>query len=53
LLQTLPETQERTQREVDMHIALGGSLIRACRVTTLGGLGQRFQPKEHSVLVLG
>jgi predicted ATPase len=27
LLQTLPETQERTQREVDMHIALGASLI--------------------------
>jgi predicted ATPase len=27
LLQTLPETSERTQREVDMHIALGASLI--------------------------
>jgi class 3 adenylate cyclase/predicted ATPase len=27
LLQTLPETQERTQREVDMHITLGASLI--------------------------
>jgi predicted ATPase len=27
LLQTLPETQERTQREVDMLIALGASLI--------------------------
>ena len=27
LLQTLPETPERTQREVDMHIALGASLI--------------------------
>ena len=26
LLQTLPETPERTQREVDMHIALGASL---------------------------
>jgi class 3 adenylate cyclase/predicted ATPase len=27
LLQTLPETQERTQREVDMLIALGASLL--------------------------
>src|SRR5262249_4686289 len=27
LLQTLPETPERTQREVDMYIALGASLI--------------------------
>jgi predicted ATPase len=27
LLQTLPETLERTQREVDMHIALGASLL--------------------------
>jgi predicted ATPase len=27
LLQTLPETRERLQREVDMHIALGASLI--------------------------
>jgi predicted ATPase len=27
LLQTLPETPERTQREVDMHITLGASLI--------------------------
>jgi predicted ATPase len=29
LLQTLPETPERTQGEVDMHIALGASLIAA------------------------
>src|SRR5215471_2521215 len=27
LLQTLPETPERTQRELDMHIALGASLL--------------------------
>jgi class 3 adenylate cyclase/predicted ATPase len=27
LLQTLPETSERAQRDVDMHIALGASLI--------------------------
>src|SRR5262249_40568249 len=27
LLHTLPETQERVQREVDMHIALGVSLL--------------------------
>jgi hypothetical protein len=31
----------------------GWVLSRACRVTAVGGLGQRFQPKEHSVLVLG
>jgi hypothetical protein len=28
-------------------------LIRACRVTEVGDIGQRFQPKEHQVLVLG
>src|SRR5262249_11757684 len=27
LLKTLPDTPERTQREVDMHIAIGASLI--------------------------
>ena len=26
---------------------------RACRVTEVGNIGQRFQPKEHQVLVLG
>jgi hypothetical protein len=28
-------------------------LFRAGRVTEIEGLGQRFQPKEHNVLVLG
>jgi CRISPR-associated endonuclease/helicase Cas3 len=28
-------------------------ITRACRGTEIGGLGQRFQPKEHQVLVLG
>jgi hypothetical protein len=28
-------------------------LHRACRVTEVGDIGQRFQPKEHQVLVLG
>jgi nicotinamidase-related amidase len=28
-------------------------LYRAGRVTEVGGLGQRFQPKEHQVLALG
>ena len=28
-------------------------LFRACRVTEVGSLGERFQPKEHQVLVLG
>ena len=26
---------------------------RACRVTEIGDRGQRFQPKEHRVLILG
>ena len=29
------------------------ALARACRVTEVGSIGQRFQPKEHQVLVLG
>ncbi len=28
-------------------------LSRACRVTEVGDRGQRFQPKEHRVLILG
>jgi len=28
-------------------------LLRAGRVTEFGDIGQRFQPKEHLVLVLG
>jgi ATP-dependent helicase YprA (DUF1998 family) len=28
-------------------------LFRACRVTEVGGLGQRFQPKEPQGLALG
>ena len=28
-------------------------LFRACRVTEVGSLGERFQPKEHQGLVLG
>jgi hypothetical protein len=31
----------------------GFFLRRACRVTEVGNIGQRFQPKEHQVLVLG
>ena len=27
--------------------------IRASRVTEVGGIGQRFRPKEHPVLILG
>lgn len=29
------------------------TLSRACCVTEVGGIGQRFQPKEHQVLILG
>jgi len=29
------------------------AVARACRVTEVGNSGQRFQPKEHQVLVLG
>jgi len=32
---------------------VGIDIDRACRVTEVGGIGQRFQPKEHQVLVLG
>src|SRR4030095_7215793 len=28
-------------------------VYRACRVMEMGGIRQRFQPKEHHVLVLG
>jgi hypothetical protein len=28
-------------------------ISRACRVTEVGDIGQRFQTKEHQVLVLG
>ena len=34
---------------VDQHLLLR----RACRGTAVGSLGQRFQPKEHWVLILG
>ena len=37
----------------DMLRQLGTALHRACRVTEVGNIGQRFQPKEHQVLVLG
>ncbi len=36
-----------------LHSCFIHMLHRACRVTAVGGLGQRFQPKEHSVLILG
>jgi len=29
------------------------TVYRACRVTEVGAIGQRFQPKEHLVLTLG
>jgi hypothetical protein len=29
------------------------ALNRACHVTEVGGIGQRLQPKEHQVLVVG
>jgi site-specific DNA-methyltransferase (adenine-specific) len=29
------------------------AIFRACRVTKIGGIGQRFPPKEHQVLFLG
>jgi hypothetical protein len=37
--------------------AIGGDrwrvVYRASRVTEVGGIGQRFRPKEHPVLILG
>src|SRR5207245_7075239 len=41
LLQTLPETQERTQREVNMSIALAASLI-ATKVFAAPDVGQTY-----------
>jgi hypothetical protein len=39
--------------ECDCNILEQRDLCRACRVTEIGDCGQRFQPKEHRVLILG
>jgi len=41
------------QAGCDRAIPNPNRLVRACRVTEVGNIGQRFQPKEHQVLVLG
>jgi predicted ATPase len=46
LLQTLPETPERTQREVDMLIALGASL-RATKGTGAPEFGETYTHARH------
>ena len=46
LLQTLPETRERTQREVDMLIALGVSL-RATKGSGALELGETYLRARH------
>jgi predicted ATPase len=46
LLQTLPETPERPQREVDMHIALGASLI-ATKGYTAPEVEQTYLRAQH------
>jgi predicted ATPase len=46
LLQTLPETQERTQREVDMLIVLGASLI-ATKGFAAPEVGQTYTRARH------
>jgi len=46
LLQTLPETPERTQQEVNMHIALGASLI-AMKGYAAPEVGQTYTRARH------
>jgi class 3 adenylate cyclase/predicted ATPase len=46
LLQTLPGTPERTQQEVDMHIALGASLI-ATKGYTAAEVAQAYSHARH------
>jgi TOMM system kinase/cyclase fusion protein len=46
LLQILPETRERVQREVNMHIALGASLI-ATKGTGAPEVGQIYTRAQH------
>jgi class 3 adenylate cyclase/predicted ATPase len=46
LLQTLPETPERTQREVDMHIALGASFI-AVKGYAASEVAQTYTRAQH------
>jgi hypothetical protein len=57
-----PETAERIDElfqrisqplEPPSDVAAAKILSRACRITEVGDIGQRFQPKEHQVLVLG
>jgi class 3 adenylate cyclase/predicted ATPase len=46
LLQTLPETRERVQREVDMHIALGASLV-AVKGYAAREVGETYIRAQH------
>src|SRR5262249_4486963 len=46
LLQTLPETPERRQREVDMHIALGASLL-ATKGYAAPEVGEIYMSARH------
>jgi predicted ATPase len=46
LLETLPETPERTQREIDMHIALGASLIATKGWAALE-VGETYTRAQH------
>jgi hypothetical protein len=36
-----------------LRISRESKVCRASRVTEVGGIGQRFRPKEHPVLILG
>ena len=46
----LQEPMKWVFREAVINFSL---VVRACRVMEMGGIRQRFQPKEHNVLVLG
>ena len=47
----LSELKEDIARHVNLDKR--DRIYRACRVMEVGDTGQRFQPKEHQVLVLG
>jgi len=52
-LKTQREDESQDKLDECFAIAEQREVGRACRVMEVGGLGQRFQPKEPQVLILG
>jgi hypothetical protein len=48
-----PEAVDPRGRTLVQERPAAAHLSRACRVTEIEGIGERFQPKEHQVLFLG